>query len=463
MTKYDIIIIGSGPGGYVAAIRSAQLGKNVAIIDKDKLGGICLNWGCIPTKALLKNAEILNYVKNSKKYGINILEYEVDFQKTIKRSRDVSQRLSKGIEFLMKKNNITHIEGRGVLKTPNEIEVTNGKNKISIQTDKVIIATGARPRVLFEMEPDRKQVITSKEAMILKDPPKTMVIIGAGAIGTEFAYFFNEFGTDVHLIEMMPNILPVEDEDISKEVEKSFKNSGIKIYTHTKVTKIEKQNNNVKVHTETDDTNHIIDAELVLNAVGVTGNIEDIGLEEIGIDTDKGAIIINKYNQTSVSNIYAIGDVSGPPWLAHVASAQGHVAAEHASGLLTTQPVDYLNIPGCTYCQPQVASLGLTEKAAKEAGYDIKVGRFDFRSSGKALATGDPTGFVKIIFDTKYGELLGCHIVGSEATELIAELGVAKTLETTWQEIAMTVHAHPTLSEAVMEAALDAYGNSVNQ
>jgi len=462
MAKFDIAILGGGPGGYVAAIRAAQLGQKVAIIDKDRLGGICLNWGCIPTKALLKNAEILHYVKNSKKFGINISEYDVDFGKTVKRSRDVSQRLSKGIEFLMKKNKITHIEGRGVLKSANEIEVTKGKKKETVKADKIIIATGARPKIFPGMKPDGKQVITSKEAMILKTPPKKMVIIGAGAIGVEFAYFYNEYGTEVHLMEMMPNILPVEDVDVSKEVEKSFKKSGIKIYTETKVTQIEKLKTKVKVHTKKGEKSQIIDADIVLNAVGVTGNIEKFGLEDVGVKTDRGAITINEFNQTSVPNIYAIGDVTGPPWLAHVASAQGHVASEHAAGH-DTHPVDYSNIPGCTYCQPQVASLGLTEAAAKEAGHNIKVGRFDFRASGKALATGDSTGFVKIIFDAKYGELLGCHIVGSEATELIAELGVAKALETTWQEIAMTVHAHPTLSEAVMEAALDAFGQSVHQ
>ena len=462
MAKFDIAVLGGGPGGYVAAIRAAQLGKKTVIIDEDNLGGVCLNWGCIPTKALLKNAEILHYVKNSKKFGINITEYDVDFGKTIKRSRDVSQRLSKGIEFLIKKNKITHINGRGVLKSVGEIEVTNGQKKESIKADSIIIATGARPRILSGMEPDGKQVITSKEAMILKEPPKKMVIIGAGAIGAEFAYFYNEYGTQIHLIEMMTNILPVEDLDVSKEVEKSFKKSGIKIYTETKVTKIEKLKTKVKVYAEKGKKTQVIDADIILNAVGVTGNIENIGLEILGVKTDRGSITINEFNQTSVPNIYAIGDVSGPPWLAHVASAQGRVAAEHAVGR-NAHPVDYLNIPGCTYCQPQVASLGMTEAAAKKAGHEIKVGRFDFRASGKALATGDSTGFVKIIFDKKYGELLGCHIVGSEATELIAELGVAKALETTWQEIAMTVHAHPTLSEAVMEAALDAFGQSVHQ
>ena len=462
MKNFDIVVLGGGPGGYVAAIRAAQLGKNTAIIDKDNLGGICLNWGCIPTKALLKNAEILHYVKNSKQFGINIPDFNVDFGKTIKRSRDVSKRLSKGVEFLMKKNKITHIIGHGVFKSVNQIEVTNGKQKKSVMADKIIVATGARPRIFPGIETDGKQVITSKEAMILKEPPKKMVIIGAGAIGAEFAYFYNEFGTEVHLIEMMENILPVEDVDVSKEVEKSFKKFGINIYKKTKVTKIEKLKTKVKIYAENSGKSQIIDADIVLNAMGVTGNIENIGLEEIKMITDQGAITINEFNQTSIQNIYAIGDVSGPPWLAHVASAQGHVAAEHASGY-SSHPLDYNNIPSCTYCQPQVASLGMTELAAKEAGHNIKVGRFDFGASGKALASGNPTGFVKIIFDDQYGELLGCHIVGSEATELIAELSVAKTLETTWQEIAMTIHAHPTLSEVVMEATLDAFGQSLHQ
>lgn len=462
MEKFDIAVLGGGPGGYVAAIRATQLGLKTAIIDQDRLGGICLNWGCIPTKALLKNAEILNYVKNARQYGINIPNYEVDFGKTIKRSRNVSARLSKGVEFLMKKNKITHIVGRGKLKSANEIEVFKADKTQTVQAEKVILATGGRPRIFPGMELDGKQVISSKEALVLEQPPKKMVIVGAGAIGVEFAYFYNEYGTEVHLIEMLPTILPVEDVDVAKEVEKSFKKSGIKIYTGTKVNQIEKLKSKVKVHIEKGGEINILDANVVLVATGVTGNIENIGLEKVGVKTDRGAITINEYCQTSVENIYAIGDVSGPPWLAHVASAQGHVAAEHAAGR-ETHPVDYSNIPGCTYCQPQVASLGLTEAKAREKGYDIKVGRFDFRALGKALAIGSSTGFVKIIFDEKYGELLGCHIVGPEATELIAELGVAKTLETTWQELATTVHAHPTLSEAVMEAAMDAFDQSVHK
>ena len=462
MKHYNLVVLGGGPGGYVAAIRAAQLGKKTAIIDNDKLGGICLNWGCIPTKALLKNAEILHYIKNSKKFGITIPSFDVNFNETIKRSRDVSKRLSKGIEFLMKKNKIDHIVGRGAFKSDKEIEVNNGKNKEVVRADRIIIATGARSRILPGIEPDGKYIITSKEAMNLKTIPKKMLIIGAGAIGAEFAYFYNEYGSEVTLVEMMDNILPVEDEDISKELEKSFINSGIKIHKKTRVTHIKTLKNKLKVFLEISGKEQIIETDIVLNAVGVIGNIEKIGLEDIGVETKDGAISINDYNQTSIENIYAIGDVSGPPWLAHVASAQGHVAVEHAFGH-STNPLDYNNIPGCTYCQPRVASIGMTEVKAKEAGHEVKIGRFNFSASGKALAIGESLGFVKIIFDAKYGELLGCHIIGSEATELIAELAIAKALETTWEEIATTVHAHPTLSEAVMEAALDAFGKSIHQ
>ena len=462
MASYDIVVLGGGPGGYVSAIRSAQLGNKTAIIDYDRLGGVCLNWGCIPTKALLRSAEILNYVKNSDQFGIKIPKFSIDFVDTIKRSRDVSQRLSKGIEFLMKKNKIKHIVGRGTFKSASEISVVNGNKKQKVEAKKIIIATGGRPKEFPGIQFDDNKIITSKEAMSLKTVPKKLIIIGAGAIGVEFAYFYNEYGSEVHLIEMMSNILPIEDEDVSKELEKNFEKSGIKIYKNSKVSKIQKLQKKVKVSIKKGSSSNTIEADMVLVAIGVTGNIEGIGLEEIGVETDKGSIVINKYNQTSIENIYAIGDVSGPPWLAHVASSQGHIAAEHASGHVT-DPIDYKNIPSCTYCQPQVASLGLNEFSAKELGHNIKVGRFDFKASGKALASGDPTGFVKIIFDEEYGELLGCHIIGHEATELIAELGIAKALETTWQEIAMTMHAHPTLSEAVMEAAQDAFGQSIHQ
>ena len=462
MVNYDLAILGGGPGGYVAAIRGAQLGLKTCIIEKDKLGGICLNWGCIPTKALLKNAEVYNTIKNAYKYGIKVDKIAVDFPANIKRSRDVSNRLSKGIEFLMKKNEITHIYGMGKLTSKTTIETNNSKKKEKVNAKKIIIATGARPRSFPGMEIDGKRVISSKEAMMLNTPPKKMIIIGSGAIGSEFAYYYNEFGTEVHLVEMMDRILPVEDEDVSKEVASNFKKSGIKISLGTKVSQIESLKTKVKVHTEKDDKKEILEGDLALLAVGVTGNIENIGLENLGITTANGAIQINEFNQTNIQNIYAIGDVSGPPWLAHLASAQGHVAADHAAGH-ETKPVDYSNIPGCTYCQPQVGSLGMTEAQAKEKGHDVKVGKFSFQASGKAMAVGNTTGFVKLVFDGKYGDLLGAHIVGSEATELIAELGVAKALETTWEDIAMTVHAHPTLSEAVMEAAMDAFGLAIHQ
>ena len=462
MAAFDIVVLGGGPGGYVSAIRSAQLGNKTAIIDQNRLGGVCLNWGCIPTKALLKSAEILHYIKNSKQFGIQVPKYNIDFVQTVKRSRDISLNLSKGIEFLMKKNKIKHIVGRGILNSKSEIIVSNGKKEQKVQAKKIIIATGGRAKKFAEIEFDDKNIISSKEAMVVDSPPKKLIIIGAGAIGAEFAYFFNEFGSDVHLIEMMPNILPNEDLEISKELEKLFKKSGINIYTGTKVSKVKKLQKNIKVTLEKGKTSKIINAEKVLVATGICGNIEGIGLEDIGIKTDRGSIVINKFNETSVPNIYAIGDVSGPPWLAHVASAQGHVAAEHASGK-KAHPLDYSNIPACTYCQPQVASMGLTEKAAKDEGYKLKVGRFNFSGSGKALAIGSSEGFIKIIFDEKYGELLGCHIIGNDATELIAELTLAKALETTWQEIAITMHAHPTLSEAIMEAAQDAYGQGIHQ
>ena len=462
MAAFDTVVLGGGPGGYVSAIRAAQLGNKTAIIDQDRLGGICLNWGCIPTKALLKSAEILHYIKNSGGYGIKVPKYDIDFDQTIKRSRDISFNLSKGIEFLMKKNKIKHIVGRGMLNSEFEVIVDDGKKKQKIQAKNIIIATGGRVKKFPGIEFDGINIISSKEAMVVESPPKKLIIIGAGAIGVEFAYFFNEFGSQVHLIEMMPNILPNEDLEISKELEKLFKKKGINIHTDTKVSNIKKLQKNVKVSLEKGKTSKIINAEKVLIATGVQGNIEEIGLENVGIKTDNDSIVINEFNQTSVRNIYAIGDVSGPPWLAHVASAQGHVAAEHASGL-TTHPLDYSNVPACTYCQPQVASLGLTEKAAKDKGYKIKVGRFKFSGSGKALAIGSSEGFIKIIFDEKYGELLGCHIIGHDATELIAELTIAKALETTWQEIAITMHAHPTLSEAIMEAAQDAYGQGIHQ
>ena len=462
MTRYDLAVIGGGPGGYVGAIRAAQLGLKVCIIEREKLGGVCLNWGCIPTKALIKNAEVYSLIKQSEKYGINVQNITVDFKKNVKRSRDTSKHLSKGIEFLMKKNKIKHLNGFGRFTSENKIEINNNDKVSTVEADKIIIATGAKPKAFTDLSFDSKNVISSKEAMLLENPPKDLVIIGSGAIGVEFAYYFNEFGTRVHIVEMMDRILPNEDHEISEEVEKNFKKSGIKITKGVKVSKIQSMKQNAKVYLEKKTSDEIIKVEKVLLAVGVTGNINNLGLEDLGIETEAGAIKTDNYNRTNIENIYAIGDVCGPPWLAHVASAQGHLAAEHSAGL-NVNPIDYSNIPGCTYCQPQVGSLGMTEEQAISSGFRVKVGRFSFKASGKAMATGNTIGFVKLIFDEKYGELLGAHIVGSEATEMIAELGMAKALESTWDDLSMTVHAHPTLSEAIMEAAMDAQGHSIHQ
>ena len=462
MTRFDLAVIGGGPGGYVAAIRAAQLGQKVCIVEKEKLGGVCLNWGCIPTKALIKNAEVYSLIKDSDNYGIKVQNISIDFKKNVKRSRDISQRLSKGIEFLMKKNKIKHFNGIGRLKSKNSIEINNNDKVYIVEADKIIIATGARPKTFPGLDFDSENVISSKDAMLLENPPKDLIIIGSGAIGVEFAYYFNEFGTKVHIVEMMDRILPNEDREVSEEVEKNFKRSGIKISKGMKVSKIQSMKNSAKVFLKNAGSEKIIKAEKVLLAAGVTGNIDDLGLEDLGIEFETGAIKIDNLNRTNIDNIYAIGDVSGPPWLAHVASAQGHIVAEHSAGF-NVSPIDYSNIPGCTYCQPQVGSLGMTEEKAISSGFKIKVGKFSFQASGKAMAVGDTVGFVKLIFDEKYGELLGAHIVGSEATEMIAELGMAKALEATWDDLSMTIHAHPTLSEAIMEAAMDAQGQSIHQ
>jgi dihydrolipoamide dehydrogenase len=457
--KYNVIIIGGGPGGYVAAIRAAQLGKKVAVVEANHLGGICLNWGCIPTKALLKNAEVYDIVKNAKKYGIEVGDVTVNWEKMIKRSRDVAKRLSKGIEFLIKKNKIDYISARGKLLGNGKVETTDADGKITeISAESIIIATGARAKYFPGMEPDGNQVITYKEAMIPERQPKSLVIIGAGAIGVEFAHFYHTFGTEVTLIEALPNILPVEDEDISVELGKLFKKRKINILTNTMVDKIEKSKSKVKVHLKDGE---IIEAEKALIAVGVKGNVEDLGLEECSISVEKGWIKVNGYLQTSQSNVYAIGDVAGPPWLAHKASAEGIIAAEHSAGL-KPEPMKYDNIPGCTYCHPEVASVGLTEKAAKEKGYEIKIGNFPFRGLGKSMAVGDTDGFVKVIYDAKYGEMLGCHIIGAEATNLITEAVIARNLETTHHEVLKTIHPHPTLSEAIMEATADALGEAIH-
>ena len=464
--SFDLIVIGSGPGGYVAAIRAAQLGMRTALVERDRLGGICLNWGCIPTKALLKNAEIYRLFQKSEEFGISHDNLRFDFSKIVQRSRTVSDRISKGVAFLMKKNNIATYYGTGKLAGKGIVEVYDKDQNLAetLATPKILIATGARPKTLPGIAFDGRRVISSTEAMILKDVPKTMLIIGAGAIGTEFAYFYNAFGTKVTLIEMMPQVLPIEDKEISDLLGKSLKKSGIQILTETKVSSLKILTDGVQALLQNAKGEQSqVNAETSLMAVGVTGNTEGLGLESLGVKVDRGSIPVDADFQTNIPGIYAIGDVIGPPWLAHVASAEGISAVEGMAVHKERMKVVYDNIPGCTYCQPQVASIGLTEEKARQKGYELKIGRFPFRILGKAQATGETDGLVKLIFDAKYGELLGAHILGSEATEMIAELGVAKNLEATYLEILKTVHAHPTLSEAIMEAAADAAGEAINQ
>lgn len=460
----DVVVIGSGPGGYVSAIRASQLGLKVICVEKESLGGVCLNWGCIPTKALLKNAEYMNFLKKANEFGFKLSDIEVDFQQIIKRSRDVAGRMSKGVASLFKKYKVNEVRGFGIIQDKNTVLVKNGEGEItdSIKTKYIVIATGARPRMFEGINVDRKKILTSKEAMLQTAAPKTMIIMGAGAIGVEFAYFFNSFGTEVTIIEMMDRILPIEDEEISKELERNFRKQKINVLTSTKVLSASTDNDKVKVEIEKKDgTKEILEADIALNAIGIQANIENIGLENVNINIEKGFIKVDKYLRTNVENIFAIGDVAGPPWLAHKASAEGILVAEYIAGH-QVEGIDYNNIPGCTYCQPQVASIGLTEKKAKEAGYDIKIGKFPFTASGKAHGIGEATGFVKIIFDAKYGEILGAHMIGPDVTELIAELGLARSLEATGRSIFKTIHAHPTLSEAVMEAAANAWGEAVN-
>lgn len=459
--QYDIAIIGGGPGGYVAAIRAAQLGLKTAVIEKDKLGGVCLNWGCIPTKALLKNAEIYNHFKHASEFGISYENLHFDFKKIIKRSRDVALRNSKGVEYLFKKHKIDLFSGFGKIIGKGKIEVSkDNKPTETIEARHIIIATGAKPRSIPGVEIDRMKIISSSEAMVLQEPPKSMLIIGAGAIGVEFAYFYNTFGTRVTVIEMMPNILPIEDKEITKLLESNLKKAAIEILTDAKVEKVI-VGDNVKLSVSTKDGLKEIEGDVALMAIGVQGNVENIGLDEIGVRYERSFIKVNEYYKTNVDGIYAIGDIIGPPLLAHVASAEGITCVEAIAGK-NPPVVDYDNIPGCTYCQPQVASIGLTEDKAIEQGYELKIGRFPFTASGKARAIGETDGLVKLIFDAKYGELLGAHILGSDATEMIAELGVAKTLGTTAHELIKTVHAHPTLSEAVMEAAANAMDEAIH-
>jgi len=463
--RFEIAVLGGGPGGYVAAIRAAQLGYKTVVIDKDNLGGVCLNWGCIPTKSLLKNAEIYDTIKNrGQDFGITATGLEFDFSQIIKRSRGISDRISKNVEFLIKKNKIERIRGFGKLRSENQIDIYNesGDKSELIEAQKIIIATGARPKSIPSIPVDKKMIITSTEAMNLPEQPKELVIVGAGAIGIEFAYFYSVLSTKVTIIEMMDNILPIEDKEVSRELEKSFKKRKISILTKATVEKAVVKGKKVIVTVSVNGEKKEITADKVLNAIGVTGNVEGFGLEELGVELYKNHIKVNIENyETNISGIYAIGDVIGPPWLAHVASHEGIICVESIQGI-NKKPLDYNNIPGCTYCQPQVASVGFTEEKAIEAGYKIKIGKFPFMASGKAFAVGERDGFVKLIFDEKYGEILGAHIIGSEATELIAELVLARELEATGESILKTIHAHPTLSESIMEAAGQAYGEAIH-
>ncbi|NOX37532.1 MAG: dihydrolipoyl dehydrogenase [Calditrichaeota bacterium] len=459
---YDVLVIGSGPGGYVAAIRGAQLGMKVGIVERADLGGICLNWGCIPTKALLRSAEVLHLIQTSSDFGIQVADVQIDFSRVIKRSRNVANRLSKGVAFLMRKNKIDTLFGTGRLVDANTVEVTDADGKTTRHQAKfILIATGARARQISGLEADGKRVLNYKHALALDKLPASIVVVGAGAIGVEFAYFYRTFGAEVTLVEMMPQLLPVEDEEVARELEKAFKKQGIQVYTGTKVEKLSKTKKGVKLTVSRDGKEETLSAEYALIAIGVQANIEDIGLETVGVAVEKGWIKVNSFYQTSVPNIYAIGDVIGAPWLAHVASKEGILAMEHMAGKEVI-PLDYRNIPGCTYCQPQVASVGMTEKQAREAGYDIKVGKFPLRANGKALALGESEGFIKIIYDARYGELLGCHIIGPEATELITEVTLAKAVESTYLEVLHTVHPHPTLSEIVAEATHVAIGEPIH-
>ena len=460
--SYNLIVIGSGPGGYVAAIRASQLGMKVAVVEKESLGGICLNWGCIPTKALLKSAQVFDYVSHSSDYGINIKSSSIDFDSIINRSRGVADGMSKGVNFLMKKNKIDIINGFGKIISKNEVEVEDDKkNKKNYKADNIIIATGGRSRELPNIKLDGEKIIEYRKAMTLKKQPKSMVVIGSGAIGSEFAYFYNSIGTKVTLVEYLPNILPLEDIDVSKQLEKSFKKSGIEILTNTEVKTVSSNSKGCKVTYSSNEKESEIDCDVVLSAVGVETNIQNIGLEELGIITEKGKINVDDYYQTNVDGIYAIGDVIKGPALAHVASAEGIICVEKMAGK-NPGVLNYDNIPSCTYCSPEVASVGFTEKQAKDLGYEINVGKFPFSASGKANAAGHSDGFVKVIFDKKYGEWLGCHMVGYNVTEMIAEVVAARKLETTAHEIIKSVHPHPTMSEAIMEATAAAYNEVIH-
>ncbi len=459
--NYDIIVIGSGPGGYVTAIRASQLGFKTAIIEKEDLGGSCLNWGCSPTKALLKSAQVFKYINHAEDFGLNKVEASFDFPNVVQRSRGVAEKMSKGVEFLMKKNKIDVIFGTAKVKPGKKVAVEKDGAVTEYTAEHIVLATGARSRELPNLPQDGKKVIGYRQALTLPKQPKSMIVVGSGAIGVEFAYFYATLGTQVTVVEFMPNIVPVEDEDVSKHLEKSFKKAKIKVMTNASVESVDTSGEGVKAQVKTEKGVVELQADILLSAVGITANIENIGLEEVGIKTEKGRVVVDEWYRTSVPGYYAIGDILPTQALAHVASAEGITCVEKIKGL-DVERIDYGNIPGCTYCTPEIASVGLTEKQAKEKGYEIKVGKFPFSASGKATANGDTDGFVKVIFDAKYGEWLGCHMIGTGVTEMIAEAVAARKLETTGHEILKTVHPHPTLSEAVMEAVAAAYGEVIH-
>ncbi len=462
MNTYDIIVLGSGPGGYVTAIRASQLGFKTAIVEKESLGGVCLNWGCIPTKALLKSAQVFEYLKHASDYGLTVDNVDKDFDAVVKRSRSVAEGMSKGVQFLMKKNKIDVINGFGKLKANNKITVTDADGKATdYEAKHIVIATGARARELPNLPVDGKKVIEYRKAMSLESQPKKMIVVGSGAIGVEFAHFYNAMGTEVTIVEFLPNLVPLEDEEVSKQFERSFKKAGIKVMTNSSVESVDTSGDGVKATVKTKKGEEILEADVVLSAVGIKTNIENIGLEELGIATDRDKIVVNDWYQTNIPGVYAIGDVVAGPALAHVASAEGITCVEKIAGL-HVEAIDYGNIPSCTYATPEIASVGMTEKQAKEAGYEIKVGKFPFSASGKASASGNKDGFVKVIFDAKYGEWLGCHMIGAGVTDMIAEAVLGRKLETTGHEVLKAIHPHPTMSEAVMEAVADAYDEVIH-
>jgi dihydrolipoamide dehydrogenase len=462
MASYDVIVIGSGPGGYVAAIRASQLGMKVGVVEKAELGGICLNWGCIPTKALLKSANVFEYIQHAKDYGIDVKEATPDMAAMVKRSRDVAAGMSKGVQFLFKKNKIEQIAGHGKLKKGGKVEVTDAAGKKTDYDAKhIILATGGRSRELPNLKIDGKKIIGYREAMVLPERPQKMLVVGSGAIGVEFAYFYSTIGTEVTIVEFLPRIVPVEDEEVSKQLEKSFKKAGITIHTNSEVTKVDTSGKGCVATVKTPNGEIKIETDIVLSAVGVTTNLENLGLEEVGVKNEKGKVLVDAYYKTNVPGVYAIGDITSGPALAHVASAEGIICVEKIAGQ-NPEPLNYGNIPGCTYCSPEIASVGYTEEAAKKAGYQIKVGKFPFTASGKAKAAGASDGFVKVIFDAKYGEWLGAHMIGANVTEMIAEVVSARKLETTGHDVIKTVHPHPTMSEAIMEAAAAAYGEVIH-